>query len=55
MLKNSFWVARSSWRSNLHAPGGDFEVILGASGAPFLEKMCVFFDIVFCSDLQNDF
>ena len=55
MLKNAFWVAGSSWRPILPAPGGDFEVILGPSGAPFLEKMCVFFDIVFCSDLWNDF
>ena len=55
MLKNVFWVAGSSQRPTLHAPGGDFEVILGASGAPFLEKMYVFFDIVFCSDLWNDF
>ena len=55
MLKNAFWVAGSSWRPILPAPGGDFEVILGPSGAPFLEKMCVFFDFVFYSDLQNDF
>ena len=55
MLENVFWVTGTSQRPTLHAPGEDFEVILGASGAPFLEKMCVFFDIVFCSDLQNDF
>ena len=55
MLKNALWEAGSNWRSNLHAPGGDFEVILGASGAPFWENVRCFFDIVFWSDLWNDF
>ena len=47
MLKNVFGVGGSSWRSNLHAPGGDFEVILGASGAPFWENVRSFLDIIF--------